>query len=49
LLSAGVGGYVLIVFLTGTPVTFGLVVRSIWYAVRSFDDDPSRTKVVATV
>ena len=48
LLSAGVGGYVLIVFLTGTPVTFGLVVWSIWYAVRSFDDDPGRSQAVAT-
>jgi Protein of unknown function (DUF3159) len=48
LLSAGVGGYVLIVFLTGTPITFGLVVWSIWYAVRSFDEGPSRSKVTVT-
>jgi hypothetical protein len=41
LLGAGVGGYLLVVFLTGTPMTFGLLVWSIWYAVRRFSEDES--------
>jgi Protein of unknown function (DUF3159) len=38
LLYVGVGGY-LIVALTGTPLTIALLVWSIWYAVRRFDDE----------
>jgi hypothetical protein len=38
LLYAGVGGYLVIV-LTGTPLTIALLVWSIWYAIRRFDDD----------
>jgi Protein of unknown function (DUF3159) len=38
LLYAGVGGY-LIVVLTGTPLTIALLVWSIWYAIRRFDDE----------
>ena len=39
LLEGGVGGYVVIVFLTGPPLTLGLIAWSVWYAVRSFSDD----------
>jgi hypothetical protein len=38
LLYVGVGGY-LIVALTGTPLTIALLVWSIWYAIRRFDDE----------
>jgi hypothetical protein len=38
LLYVGVGGY-LIVALTGTPLTIALLVWSIWYAIRQFDDE----------
>lgn len=41
LLDAGVGAYLLIVVVTGTPMTFALLVWSIWYAVRRFSDDAS--------
>jgi Protein of unknown function (DUF3159) len=38
LLSAGAGGYLVLV-ITGTPLTIALLVWSVWYAVRRFEDD----------
>lgn len=38
-----VGAYLVIVFLTGTPMSVALLVWTIWYPVRRFsDDDPAR-------
>jgi hypothetical protein len=36
LLQGGVGSFLLVVFLTGTPAMLGLVAWSIWYAIRRF-------------
>lgn len=41
LLQAGIGGYLVVVFLTGTPMTIGLLVWSVWYAIRRFSEDDS--------
>ena len=38
LLQGGVGSFVVVVFLTGTPATLGLVAWSIWYAIRRFSE-----------
>jgi hypothetical protein len=39
LLYGGVGGFLLVVVLTGTPATLALLVWSIWYALRRLSDD----------
>jgi Protein of unknown function (DUF3159) len=45
LLYAGVGGYLILV-ITGTPLTIGLVAWSVWYAVRRLDaDDDDGTEI----
>jgi len=36
LTNVGIGGYLVVVFLTGTPAMLGLIAWSIWYAVRRF-------------
>jgi Protein of unknown function (DUF3159) len=41
LLEVGVGGYVVVAVITGTPMTIGLLVWSIWYAIRRFSEDDS--------
>jgi hypothetical protein len=45
LLEVGIGGYVVVAFITGTPLTIGLLVWSIWYAIRRFsEDDPTKAR-----
>ena len=39
LLHAGVGSYVAVVFVTGTPMTIALLAWSIWYAIRRLNGD----------
>ena len=39
LLHGGVGAFVVVTFLTGTPAMLGLVGWSIWYAIRGLSDD----------
>lgn len=41
LLQGSVAGYLVVVFLTGTPAMLGLVTWSIWYAIRRFSRDDS--------
>jgi hypothetical protein len=41
LLHGGVGSFVVVVFVTGTPTTLALVAWSIWYAIRRFSKDDS--------
>jgi Protein of unknown function (DUF3159) len=38
LLGVGIGAYVAVAFVTGTPMMVGLLVWSIWYAIRRFSD-----------
>jgi hypothetical protein len=38
LLHGGLVGFLVVVFLTGTPAMLGLVAWSVWYAVRRFSD-----------
>jgi hypothetical protein len=39
LLHGGVGGFVVISFLTGTPMMLALIAWAIWYTMRRFEDD----------
>jgi hypothetical protein len=39
LLHSGLGTYLVVVFLTGTPAMLGLLAWSIWYAIRGLSDD----------
>ena len=42
LVHGGVGSFVVVAFVTGTPTTLALVAWSIWYAIRRFsNDDPA--------
>ncbi len=47
LLQVGVGGYLVVMILTGTPMVVGLIAWSVWYAVRRFARD--ETVIPATV
>jgi hypothetical protein len=40
LLTGGVGSFVVVAFLTGTPATIALLAWSIWYAIRRLSDGP---------
>ena len=40
LLHGGVGSFVIVTFLTGTPAMLGLLAWSVWYALRKFADVP---------
>lgn len=47
-LGTGVGAFLVVTILTGTPATLLLLAWSVWFAVRSFSDDPgSRAAAVA--
>ena len=48
LLHGGVGSFVVVVFLTGTPATLGLVAWSIWYAIRRFSDADRAERALQT-
>ncbi len=49
LLGSGVGSFLLVVFLTGTPLTLGLVAWSIWYAIRRFSEPDSAERALESV
>jgi len=46
LLYGGVGSFVVVVLLTGTPATLGLIAWSIWYAIRRFSAGDSSAQAV---
>jgi hypothetical protein len=48
LLHGGVGDFVVVSFLTGTPATLALVAWSIWYSIRGLSDDSPDPSASAT-
>jgi intracellular septation protein A len=44
LLHNGVGSFVVVSFLTGTPATLALIAWSIWYTIRRLSDDDNPTE-----
>ena len=49
LLAGGIGGFVLVSSVTGTPIFFGLVLWGVWHARRAFgaDDESPTTRATA--
>jgi Protein of unknown function (DUF3159) len=47
LLYGGIGSFLVVVFLTGTPAMLALLLWSIWYAIRRFSEDEGEAQRAA--